>query len=125
MLSPLIPPGSIVLDMGTGSGVGAVFAARNAARVVAVDVNPEAVRCARINVLLHHIEDRVDAVSYTHLDVYKRQEISFCIQSIMSCAPDSTPIITRRRPDRTHSAMVSSPKRSPWSARMVAVQVKD
>lgn len=62
MLSTLIPPGSIVLDMGTGSGVGAVFAARNAARVVAVDVNPEAVRCARINVLLHHAEDRVDVI---------------------------------------------------------------
>ena len=62
MLSTLIPPGSIVLDMGTGSGVGAVFAAHNAARVVAVDVNPEAVRCARINVLLHHVEDRVDVV---------------------------------------------------------------
>ena len=30
MLSTLIPPGSIVLDMGTGSGVGAVFAAHNA-----------------------------------------------------------------------------------------------
>ena len=28
MLSTLIPPGSIVLDMGTGSGVGAVFAAQ-------------------------------------------------------------------------------------------------
>ncbi len=60
-LSPdWIEPGSSVLDMGTGSGVCAVFAARWADRVVAVDVNPEAVRCARINALLHRIEDRVD-----------------------------------------------------------------
>ena len=29
-----------VLDMGTGSGVCAVFAARHARRVVAVDINP-------------------------------------------------------------------------------------
>jgi release factor glutamine methyltransferase len=49
-----------VLDMGTGSGVCAVFAARLAARVVAVDINPAAVRCAGINLLLNHVEDRVD-----------------------------------------------------------------
>jgi HemK-related putative methylase len=49
-----------VLDMGTGSGVCAVFAAKHAARVVAVDINPAAVRCAGINVLLNHVEDKVD-----------------------------------------------------------------
>jgi release factor glutamine methyltransferase len=56
----LVPPGSTVLDMGTGSGVGAVFAARKARRVLGVDVNPQAVRSARINALLHHVEDRVE-----------------------------------------------------------------
>lgn len=55
-----IPPGSTVLDMGTGSGVGAVFAAQWARRVVAVDISPTAVRCAQINVLLHGLEDRVE-----------------------------------------------------------------
>jgi HemK-related putative methylase len=49
-----------VLDMGTGSGICAVFAARHAQRVVAVDINPEAVRCARINALLNHQESTVD-----------------------------------------------------------------
>ncbi len=49
-----------VLDVGTGSGVGSVFAARRGFRAVAVDVNPEAVRCARINALLHHLEERID-----------------------------------------------------------------
>jgi release factor glutamine methyltransferase len=56
-----VPPGSTVLDMGTGSGVGAVFAARWARRVVAVDVNPEAVRCTRINALLNEVDERVEA----------------------------------------------------------------
>jgi release factor glutamine methyltransferase len=46
--------------MGTGSGVGAVAAARLGAGVVAVDINPHAVRCARINALLNHVEDRVE-----------------------------------------------------------------
>ncbi len=49
-----------VLDMGTGSGVCAIFAAKHAARVVAVDINPAAVRCAAINALLNGVEDRVE-----------------------------------------------------------------
>jgi release factor glutamine methyltransferase len=57
----LVPVGSTVLDMGTGSGVGAVFAARTARRVLGIDVNPGAVRSARINALLHGVEDRVEA----------------------------------------------------------------
>ncbi len=56
----VIPEGATVLDLGTGSGVGAVAAAGRARRVVAVDLNPEAVRCARINVLLNRVEDRVE-----------------------------------------------------------------
>ena len=49
-----------VLDMGTGSGVCAVFAARYARRVVAVDINAAAVRCARLNATLNHVEDTVE-----------------------------------------------------------------
>jgi HemK-related putative methylase len=56
----LILPSGSVLDMGTGSGVGAIVAASWARRVVAVDINPEAVRCARINALLNRVEARVD-----------------------------------------------------------------
>ncbi len=52
--------GFSILDMGTGSGVGAVFAARRADRVVAVDINPHAVRCARINALLNGVEGTVE-----------------------------------------------------------------
>lgn len=49
-----------VLDMGTGSGVCAVFAAYHARRVVAVDINPAAVRCAGINALLNHLEHKIE-----------------------------------------------------------------
>src|SRR6185312_2335576 len=49
-----------VLDMGTGSGVCGVFAARHARRVVAVDINAAAVRCAAINALLNNVEQRLE-----------------------------------------------------------------
>jgi HemK-related putative methylase len=49
-----------VLDLGTGTGVAAIRAALRGGRVTAVDVNPDAVRCARINVLLNRVEDRVE-----------------------------------------------------------------
>jgi release factor glutamine methyltransferase len=56
----LIPPGSSVLDLGTGTGIAALAAARRGAQVVAVDVNPAAVRCARINALLNELDHRVE-----------------------------------------------------------------
>ena len=49
-----------VLDMGTGSGVCALFAARHASRVVAIDINAAAARCARINSLLNHLDSRIE-----------------------------------------------------------------
>jgi HemK-related putative methylase len=51
--------GSRVLDLGSGSGASGVAAARRGCEVVAVDINPSAVRCTSINALLNHVE--VDA----------------------------------------------------------------
>ena len=50
--------GADVLDLGTGSGICAVFAARHARSVVAVDVNRAAVRCAELNARLN--QQRID-----------------------------------------------------------------
>jgi release factor glutamine methyltransferase len=58
--APAAGPTLRALDMGTGSGIGAIFAARRGYRVVGVDLNPEAVRCARINALLNGLEDRIE-----------------------------------------------------------------
>jgi len=56
----LLKPRSRVLDLGSGSGAGAVAAARAGCDVVAVDINPHAVRCTRINALLNLVEQHVD-----------------------------------------------------------------
>lgn len=57
-----LPPDGVVLDMGTGTGIGAIVAAEQTAHVIAVDVNPEAVRCTQMNVLLNRVEDRVEVL---------------------------------------------------------------
>ena len=62
-----IAPGSAVLDMGTGSGVCAIFAALRAVRVTAVDINPAAIRCATANVWLNNVQD---AVEIRHGDLF-------------------------------------------------------
>lgn len=51
--------GKKVLDMGTGSGVLAVFAALQGAAVTAVDKNPDAVRCANENTVRNYVGHRV------------------------------------------------------------------
>jgi release factor glutamine methyltransferase len=55
-----VRPGERVLDMGTGSGVNAILAAKRGADVVAVDVNPHAVRAARVNAERNGVADRVE-----------------------------------------------------------------
>jgi release factor glutamine methyltransferase len=52
--------GERVLDLGTGTGIAAIAAARRGARVIAVDISPEAVRCAQINVRLNRVEESVE-----------------------------------------------------------------
>jgi len=56
----LVPAGSRVLDVGTGTGVLAIAAASTAARVVAVDSNPTAIECARINAETNSVDDRLE-----------------------------------------------------------------
>ena len=56
----IIARGKSVLDMGTGSGVCALFAARHARRVIAVDISAAAVRCAQLNAMLNNMDARID-----------------------------------------------------------------
>lgn len=49
-----------VLDMGTGSGINGILAASKSTNVVAVDVNPAAVECAKRNAELNGVASRID-----------------------------------------------------------------
>jgi release factor glutamine methyltransferase len=56
-----IGPDTRVLDLGTGSGICALVAARRAQRVTAVDINPAAVRCLKANALVNDLQNNIDA----------------------------------------------------------------
>ena len=56
----VIGPSDEVLDLGTGSGVCALFAAQLGGRVVATDINPAAVRCALVNALMNGLEKNIE-----------------------------------------------------------------
>ena len=56
----LVQPNARVLEIGTGTGLVALSAARHASRVVAVDINPLAVECARLNVRNNGMDRKVE-----------------------------------------------------------------
>ncbi|MCD6325357.1 methyltransferase [Candidatus Bathyarchaeota archaeon] len=49
-----------VLDVGTGCGILSVLAASKAKHIVAVDINPYAARCAKINAEVNGVSDKID-----------------------------------------------------------------
>jgi release factor glutamine methyltransferase len=51
--------GERVLDVGTGCGILGVVAAEKAASVLAIDLNPFAVRCAQKNSLLNNVKSKM------------------------------------------------------------------
>jgi release factor glutamine methyltransferase len=54
-----VKAGESVLDMGTGCGILGILAAEKASAVVAVDVNPYAIRCAKENAALNNVRGKM------------------------------------------------------------------
>jgi release factor glutamine methyltransferase len=54
-----VETGESVLDMGTGCGILGILAAEKAQGVVAVDLNPYAVRCAKENAALNNVRGKM------------------------------------------------------------------
>jgi len=50
----------LVMDVGTGCGIIAVVAAKKAKKVIATDINPLAVQCARQNAILNNVGNKVE-----------------------------------------------------------------
>ena len=54
-----VKDGEKILDMGTGCGILGIIAAEKASLVVAIDINPMAVRCAKFNAKLNGVSDKM------------------------------------------------------------------
>jgi len=76
--------GKYVLDMGTGCGILGVVAAASDSRVVAVDINPYAVRCARENARLNHVADKF---SFIRGDLFGSLKANVLFDLILFNAP--------------------------------------
>lgn len=50
----------VVLDIGTGCGIFGILAAKKARRIVATDLNPHAVDCAKVNAKLNKVADIIE-----------------------------------------------------------------
>ena len=76
-LEEFVSPGVTVLDLGTGSGLLAIAAAKlGAGRVCAVDNDPVAVRTARANVAANGVHETVDVVCGSLADVPGRYDLA-------------------------------------------------
>ena len=102
-LKKYISPGCSVLDIGTGTGILALKAREyGAGRILATDIQPEAVECARINCegkdievrqadLNHDIEERFDI---TVANLYANPAIEFLQYAADTMNPDGILILT-------------------------------
>jgi len=50
----------VVLDVGTGCGIFAVLVAKKAKKVVATDINPYAIKCAKKNAKMNGVEEKIE-----------------------------------------------------------------
>ncbi len=50
----------VVLDMGTGCGILGILVAKKAEKVVATDLNPHAIECAKMNAKLNKVADKMN-----------------------------------------------------------------
>lgn len=65
-----IEKGAQVLDVGTGCGILGVLAAEKANNVVAVDLNPHAIRCAKKNSELNNVRNKIAFIQSSLLTAF-------------------------------------------------------
>jgi release factor glutamine methyltransferase len=79
-----VKAGERVLDVGTGCGMLGIIAAKQASTVIAVDVNPHAVRCARENAALN---DARSKMAFVTGDLFAPLRCGACFDAILFNAP--------------------------------------
>lgn len=84
-LEEVVKPGDTVLDLGTGSGVLAFVAAHlGATKVFASDIDPLAVRVARENAVLNHIDDKILTVELSSVPAQMTGRFQVIVANILA-----------------------------------------
>ena len=84
LLEQVMKPGDRVMDVGTGSGILAIGAALlGSENVLAVDIDPTAVKVAKENIAQNHMEDRIHAVVGNLLEGIEG-ECEICVANIIA-----------------------------------------
>jgi len=79
-----VKKGEVVLDMGTGCGILGIIAADKAAKVVMIDINPYAVRCAKENAKLNEV---LEKICFVQGDLFAPIRLEEKFDSILFNAP--------------------------------------
>ena len=79
-----VAAGARVLDVGAGCGILGILAAKKAGIVVAVDVNPFALRCAKENSALNHVRGKMD---FLQADLFSALKAEAAFDLIVFNAP--------------------------------------
>jgi release factor glutamine methyltransferase len=84
-----IMPTDVVLEIGTGCGIIALVAARTAKMVIATDISPIAIQCARKNAKTNHLESNLEIRQGNLFDPIKTEERFNLILSNPPYLPES------------------------------------
>jgi len=80
----VVKQGERVMDVGTGGGILGILAAEKAKEVVAVDLNPYAIRCARQNAVANRAQDKM---IFLQADLFSALAEKACFDLILFNAP--------------------------------------
>ena len=85
LLEKAVHPGDRVIDVGTGSGILAIGAALLGAKdVLAIDIDPSAVKVAKENIAHNGLSDRIQAVQGNLLDASNDSMCEVCVANIIA-----------------------------------------
>lgn len=80
----MINPGDYVIDIGTGSGILAILAAQQGARVTAIDANTESLKYARDAAILNDVADKIEFVHSHFADLKTKEKADVVICEMLS-----------------------------------------